>query len=298
MPLAHDHDHTSDHDDFGGAARDLPRLISRRSIIVGLAGAGLGAVALAACGSSKSESTAATAEATATPATSATSAGAADATTLAAASGTDASCATIPAETGGPYPGDGTNGPNILTDSGVVRSDITHSIGSASGVAAGVALTVKLTIVDASGGCVPLPGASVYLWHATRDGEYSMYSGDVANENFLRGVQEAGSDGTVTFQTIFPGCYDGRWPHIHFEVYSTLADTSSGAKPLVTSQLAMPKDTCDVAYTADGYSTSIKNLAKTSLSSDNVFGDGAVLQLSTITGDIASGFVASLSVAV
>ena len=138
----------------------------------------------------------------------------------------------------------------------------------------------------------------MYLWHATRDGEYSMYSGDVANENFLRGVQEAGSDGTVTFQTIFPGCYDGRWPHIHFEVYSTLADTSSGAKPLVTSQLAMPKDSCDVAYTADGYSTSITNLAKTSLTSDNVFGDGADFQLPTITGDITAGFVASLSVAV
>ena len=31
-----------------------------------------------------------------------------------------------------------------------------------------------------------------------------MYSEGVENENFLRGVQEAGSDGSVTFTTVFP----------------------------------------------------------------------------------------------
>ena len=50
-----------------------------------------------------------------------------------------------------------------------------------------------------------------------------MYSAAVANENYLRGVQETGADGTVTFTTIFPGCYSGRWPHVHFEVYPSAA---------------------------------------------------------------------------
>ena len=51
----------------------------------------------------------------------------------------------IPEETAGPYPGDGSNGVNVLTESGIVRSDITSSFGSASGVAEGVPTTVKLT---------------------------------------------------------------------------------------------------------------------------------------------------------
>lgn len=44
----------------------------------------------------------------------------------------------IPEETAGPYPGDGTDGPNVLTESGVVRSDIRSSFGSLTGTAQGV----------------------------------------------------------------------------------------------------------------------------------------------------------------
>ena len=38
----------------------------------------------------------------------------------------------IPEETSGPYPGDGSNGANVLTQSGIVRSDITSSFGSST----------------------------------------------------------------------------------------------------------------------------------------------------------------------
>ena len=59
-----------------------------------------------------------------------------------AASGADSTIPTataeIPDETGGPFPGDGTNGVNVLAEDGVVRSDITSSFGSASGVADGI----------------------------------------------------------------------------------------------------------------------------------------------------------------
>ena len=53
------------------------------------------------------------------------------------------------------------------------------------------------------------------------------YSSRVTNENYLRGVQESDVDGVLRFETIFPGCYPGRWPHIHFEVYPSLADATS-----------------------------------------------------------------------
>ena len=50
-----------------------------------------------------------------------------------AASTTDtSSCDVIPEETAGPYPGDGSNGPDILTQNGVVRSDIRSSFGTSS----------------------------------------------------------------------------------------------------------------------------------------------------------------------
>src|SRR5687768_10974618 len=118
-------------------------------------------------------------------------------------------CSRIPGETAGPFPGDGTNGPNALTISGINRSDIRTSIGAATGTAAGVQMTMTITLVDAAT-CKPLVGYAVYLWHCTRAGDYSMYTGAATNENFLRGVQVTDTSGKVTFTTIFPGCYPGR----------------------------------------------------------------------------------------
>ena len=63
----------------------------------------------------------------------------------------------------------------------------------------------------------------------------------MTNQNYLRGVQEADANGKVTFTTIFPACYSGRWPHIHFEVYPSLAAATSVATRSATSQIAMPK---------------------------------------------------------
>ena len=66
-------------------------------------------------------------------------------------------------------------------------------------------------MLDASSGA-PLEGAAVYLWHCDRDGGYSLYSDGVTDQNYLRGVQAAGSDGTLRFTSIFPGAYPGVGP--------------------------------------------------------------------------------------
>lgn len=92
----------------------------------------------------------------------------------------------------------------MLRESGIVRSDIRSSFGSASGVADGVPTTVTLVISDSASNCAPLAGAAVYLWHCDIDGRYSMYSQGVTDQNYLRGVQETADDGSVTFTTIFP----------------------------------------------------------------------------------------------
>ena len=209
-----------------------------------------------------------------------------------------ASCSLIPPETAGPYPGDGTNGPDALGLSGIVRRDIRSSVAGASGIAQGVPLNVELTIVDARSGCAPLEGYAVYAWHCDRDGNYSMYSAPVANENYLRGVQVSDASGLVFFDTVFPGCYSGRWPHVHFEVYSSLTLASNGRSAAVTSQLAFPEDACDEAYATSGYEASVQNLGRISLASDNVFSDGVGLQLATMEGAVATGFVARLTVPV
>jgi protocatechuate 3,4-dioxygenase beta subunit len=102
----------------------------------------------------------------------------------------------------------------------------------------------------------------------------------------------------VTFTSIFPACYSGRWPHIHFEVYASIDDATGGGEPVATSQLAFPADVCDVVYATEGYEQSVSNLAQTSLESDMVFSDGVSQQLATMAGTAEDGYTAALTVPV
>lgn len=222
-------------------------------------------------------------------------------TTTPAAS--DSNCAAIPEETGGPYPGDGTNSNgsgivNALLLSGIVRSDIRASIAGASGVAAGVPLTIKLQLKNAGAGCASLAGYAVYLWHCDRDGLYSMYSSGVTGQNYLRGVQESSASGELVFATIFPGCYAGRMPHVHFEVYPSLAKSTNAVNRIKTSQFTFPMAILNEVYKVAGYSASVRNLAQISYATDNVFSDGTTLQMASVTGNPTDGYVMTLTVAV
>lgn len=279
--MAHHHHHAADevHEHDLGLSHDLPVLVSRRRAL-GVFGAGLGAL-LVGCGSDDPASTGA-ATSTGAEATAAPSAG----TTV------------VPEETGGPFPGDGSNGPNVLAESGVVRQDIRQSIGDASGTAEGVETTVDLTLLDVAGGGGPLAGAAIYIWHCTKDGAYSLYEGDVTTENFLRGVQVSDDRGKVSFTTIFPGAYAGRWPHIHFEVYKDAAAAAAGSDKLRTSQIALPQDGCETIYAAAGYETSVQNLAQLSLETDGVFSDGYASQLATFSGSAEGGATLKLNIGV
>lgn len=237
------------------------------------------------------------------------------ATFVAIANGTAnaSTCSIIPEETAGPYPADGSNGLNsgrpgsntssggtinALSLSGIVRSDIRSSVGGAVGTAAGIPMTVKLKLVNTSASCASLSGFAIYLWHCTRDGLYSMYSTGVTDQNFLRGVQPTDSTGTATFTTIFPGCYDGRVPHMHFEIFRSVSTATSASGKIKTSQLTFPTSICQQAYAAEGYSTSLTNLGRISLATDNIFNDGYSLQMANVTGDNTNGYVTTLQVGV
>ncbi|GAB2581192.1 dioxygenase family protein [Microlunatus antarcticus] len=257
-----------------GLRFDVVTVLSRRNLLRAL-GLGATAVTLAACG--------------------------ADATTSSTPTGSSASTSSgeIPDETAGPYPGDGSNGPDVLEQSGIVRSDIRSSFGEANGTAEGVPLTIALTVRDLANAGAAFAGAAVYVWHCDRDGGYSLYSDQITGENYLRGVQVAGADGTVTFTSIFPACYTGRWPHIHFEVYPDQASIVDSTKAISTSQVALPKEACDAVYATDGYATSVSTLAQVSLADDNVFGDDdGASQLGTVTGDVEAGYRVALDVGV
>jgi protocatechuate 3,4-dioxygenase beta subunit len=260
-------------------------MLDRRKVLklVGYSGLGAGLLVLAGCGGS------AVGGALGESATATTQADGGG-----AASG---DCAVIPEETAGPYPGDGSNGPDVLGQSGAVRSDIRSSFGDLSGTAEGIPLTIRVAVQDAGNGCAARPGAAVYLWHCDRDGEYSLYT--VTDQNYLRGVQETDGDGVATFTSIFPGCYSGRWPHIHFEVYPSLSAATDDANKIATSQIALPEDASSAVYATDGYEQSAANMQQVSLESDNVFGDdGGARQLGTVTGGIDGGYVVELAVPV
>lgn len=256
---AHDHDHAHDL----GLSHDLPRLLGRRNMLKLLGGIGVASV-----------------------------------------SGLPAAaleCIALPWETAGPYPADGSNSRNgqvinVLTQEGVIRTDMRPSFGDFSGDADGVQLDMELTLVAADG-CTPLTGHAIYVWHCDTDGKYSLY--DFPEANFLRAVGISDDSGKVQFTTIVPGCYDGRWPHIHFEVYEDATAAVSGGDPMLTAQIAMPEADSSAVYNADDrYATSVPNLGRISIATDNVFSDNTEAQIEqqtmTMSGSPEAGYTGSV----
>lgn len=287
--MLHDHDLGLSHD-----LKRLEAVASRRTALRWFAGAGTGAL-LGACDSGGATAVTATASATPTPTPTAT----ATATPTPTATSTTTTCVADASETNGPYPADGTNTSsgvtsNALTAANVVRSDIRSSfVGTSTNVAAGVELTLTLTLVDVNAACGALAGYAIYIWHCDRAGKYSLY--DLPAESYLRGVGVTDANGQVRFTTIFPGCYAGRWPHIHFEVFSSLTNATSGRYAVLISQLALPSAACATVYNnATGYTTSISNFAGVSINSDNVFGDNSAAQIAqqtpALSGSVADGY--------
>lgn len=119
---------------------------------------------------------------------------------------------------------------------------------------------------------------------------------DLPLENYLRGVQVTDAAGQVTFSTNFPAAYDGRYPHIHFEIYRSANTATQGSNSLLTSQMCMPRDACVAVYNANSslYAGSSANLARVTLASDNVFGDNTAAQIAAqtpvLSGDAINGY--------
>jgi protocatechuate 3,4-dioxygenase beta subunit len=157
-----------------------------------------------------------------------------------------ASCVLTPEMTEGPY----------WVEEHLTRRDVTEGIH-------GVPLILRLTVVSAST-CRPIKRADVEIWHAAPDGEYSAFDGD-SSSRYLRGHQRSDAAGRVRFDTVFPGWYHGRTPHIHLKV-------SVGGDEVHTGQLFMSEKVARAVYATRYYKA--RGQADTSHAEDMIYGDG------------------------
>ncbi len=180
-------------------------------------------------------------------------------------------CTLIPTETAGPFPLD------LTANTYYFRQDIREN-------KTGVQLNLRLKIIG-DNNCGAMQNLRVNIWHCDKDGLYSGYSqtnnpGQAAF-TYLRGYQMTDANGEVEFITIFPGWYNGRICHIHFQVYVS----SSYA---AISQLTFDIATKQAIYAANA--TLYPNGADPmTLANDNVFSDGYAYQMATLTPNATTG---------
>ena len=272
----HDHDN---HDHEKGLPHDLARLPSRRGALAVLAAGAAAAGVFAYTGYGPMMSRA---------------------EEEVSATGTDGSqCVAHPGETAGPFPADGSNRAhgtlaNVLDDSGILRTDMRTDIGGGPETAArGARLDVTARLVDVSSDCAPLAGHALYLWHCDAEGRYSLY--ELPERTYLRAVGVTDAEGLVRFTTVFPGCYRGRYPHMHFEVYPSVEKATGYANRILTSQLAMPEAACREIYRNDTqYPGSLAGFSASPLKRDGIFADNTKGQLAaqtlSISGTPAQGY--------
>ncbi|EME79822.1 uncharacterized protein MYCFIDRAFT_157020 [Pseudocercospora fijiensis CIRAD86] len=124
----------------------------------------------------------------------------------------DSSCLLQPEVTQGPY----------YIDGELIRSDMSED-------QPGIPLFLDIQLIDTST-CQPVPAVFLDIWHCNSTGVYSGVSASGnGNENdtsnlsatFLRGLQQTDSNGVAQFESIFPGHYTGRAPHIHVLTHNT-----------------------------------------------------------------------------
>ncbi|MCW3063070.1 MAG: intradiol ring-cleavage dioxygenase, partial [Solirubrobacterales bacterium] len=148
---------------------------------------------------------------------------------LAATRATAASCVVLdPEVTAGPY---------------WIANHLTRR--NIAGGLAGLPLRLQFTVENVST-CKPITGADVEIWHANAVGVYSGFGAGAGSRTFLRGHQKADAHGRVLFDTIYPGWYRGRTPHIHLKVHV-------GGNVVHTGQVFFPDRTSDAVYRSSAY---------------------------------------------
>lgn len=189
-------------------------------------------------------------------------------------------CSLTPTEVEGPFPN--------LTPAQLARENIIVD-------RQGVAFLIQLTVLNEDNDCQPLQGAIIDLWHCDSEGNYSQYGdtflqeADYRDADFLRGRQVTNGEGKASYVSIFPGWYAGRAPHIHLEILD------ANENSLLITQLAFPKEVCDVVYDTEHYTGEQDTTNET----DMFFSDGfSELLLDSLEGNITDGYTMQKTVIV
>jgi hypothetical protein len=132
--------------------------------------------------------------------------------------------------------------PNVLTRSGIVRRDIRSSFGTSSTVAGGVPLTIELAVLDLADACAAADRRRRLLVALRPRGALL----DVLIRRHERDLPARSAGGRAALgrcrsRASSPAATPGRWPHIHFEVYRSLASATSAGNRIATSQIALPQ---------------------------------------------------------
>jgi protocatechuate 3,4-dioxygenase beta subunit len=174
-----------------------------------------------------------------------------------------------------------TEGPYYL-DVDKIRRDITED-------RHGTPLTLDFFVIDAST-CKPIPKALVEIWHTDAGGAYSGVQGNT--NDWLRGGQRANAKGKVRFQTIVPGWYSGRTPHIHMKVFV-------GGNEIHTGQVFFQARTLKQVYAQGVYAA--RGQADMTNASDSIYRDAgsrAIVPLKRKGATVGAGFNGTLAIGV
>jgi len=193
-------------------------------------------------------------------------------------------CVVRPELTIGPY----------FVDDQLNRSDI-RSDPLEGNVSEGMPLTLKINVFSAANNsCTPLAGAQVDVWHCDALGIYSGVSErgfNTLGQQFLRGYQVTDANGSVQFQTIYPGWYSGRTVHIHFMIRTKGAD---GQDYEFTSQFFFDDTLTDKVHAKEPYAR--KGERNTFNTSDNIYNSGGDQLSLNATGDNVNGYTAMINI--
>ena len=172
------------------------------------------------------------------------------------------SCVVRPEQTEGPY----------FVDEKLNRSDL-RGDPSDNSLRPGVPLRLEFQVSRINGtACGPLSGAIVDVWHCDAQGIYSDVRDprfDTRGKKFLRGFQMSDAKGIATFQTIYPGWYEGRAVHIHFKIR---AQSGSNRTQEFTSQLYFDESVNEQVFKQQPYSA--KSGRRVSNDADFIFKRG------------------------
>ncbi|KAI0877805.1 Intradiol ring-cleavage dioxygenase [Hypoxylon argillaceum] len=148
---------------------------------------------------------------------------------------------------------DNANGPYFVAQEHI-RSDVVEQT-------VGVPMHVELQFIDVNT-CKPATQLLIDTWSCNATGIYSGVS--AAGEGglgttFLRGVQPTDADGVVSFDTVFPGHYQGRATHQHLIAHvgaTTLPNgTYTGGRVAHLSQLFFDQALRDAVEATPPYNT-------------------------------------------